>query len=162
LLLAKASPKPSASRTENKAEDTDAKEQTVKESPATALGRSDSQAGAGKGAPTGADGGYGGGGSNESQFGWYGSMLHDRLYTEWVQPTNVATSGAKNSVLAKLRIEKDGRVSQFEIIRPSGNAAVDESVATVGKRVTQVEPLPPGLGTGEHYDVKITFELSSE
>jgi len=28
--------------------------------------------------------------------------------------------------------------------------------------VTQVDPLPAGFGNGDHYDVKINFELSPE
>ena len=88
-------------------------------------------------------------------------MLHDRFYSEWAQPTRVA-SREKNSVLVKIRIEKDGRVSNFEIVRPSGDAELDQSVAAVAKRIAQVAPLPDGLGNGEHYDVKISFELSSE
>jgi TonB family protein len=88
--------------------------------------------------------------------------LHDRFYSEWVQPTTVATAGAKNSVLVKLRIEKDGRVTSFEVVRPSGNLDLDESVKTLVNRVSRVEPLPDGLGKGDHYDVKINFELNSE
>jgi len=65
-------------------------------------------------------------------------------------------------VLVKLRIEKDGRVTNFEIVKPSSNETVDQSVAAVANRVTQVDPLPAGLGNGDHYDVKINFELSSE
>jgi TonB family protein len=110
-------------------------------------------------APSG--GGHAGGGGSESQFGWYGSMLHDRFYSEWAQPTRVA-SREKNSVLVKIRIEKDGRVSNFDIVRPSGDAELDESVAAVAKRITQVEPLPDGLVAGDHYDVKISFELNSD
>ncbi|HEY6111774.1 MAG TPA: TonB family protein [Chthoniobacterales bacterium] len=106
-------------------------------------------------------GGHAGGGGSESQFGWYGSMLHDRFYSEWAQPTRIA-SREKNSVLVKIRIEKDGRVSNFDIVRPSGDAELDESVAAVAKRITQVEPLPDGLVTGDHYDVKISFELNSD
>ena len=117
--------------------------------------------GNGKGTSPGG-GGHGGGSGGESPFAWYGSMLHDRFHGEWDQPSNSLTAGSKLSVLVKIRIEKDGRVSSFEIVKPSGNAAVDESVAAVAKRVTQVEPLPAGLGNGEHYDVKINFELSSE
>ena len=89
-------------------------------------------------------------------------MLHDRFYSEWVQPTTVATASAKNSVLVKLRIEKDGRVSSFEISRPSGNPDLDESVKALANRVSRVEPLPDGLGKGDHYDVKINFELNTE
>jgi TonB family protein len=120
------------------------------------------QTGGGKGTNAGNAGGHAGGSVNESQFGWYGSMLHDRFYSEWAQPTSVANSGSKNSVLVKLRIEKDGRVSSFEIVRSSGNAELDDSVRELANRVSQVDPLPEGLGKGDHYDVKINFELNSE
>jgi TonB family protein len=119
------------------------------------------QGGNGRGASPGA-GGHAGGAGGESQFGWYGSMLHDRFYSEWVQPTTSLTAGSKASALVRIRIEKDGRVSSFEIAKPSGNSVVDDSIAAVAKRVTQVEPLPAGLGNGEHYDVKINFELSAD
>ena len=113
------------------------------------------------GTGTGGSGGRGIGAGGASQFGWYAHMLHDRFFSQWAQPTSVVRSGAKMSTLVKLRIEKDGRVSRFTILRPSGNVVVDESVSAVGKRVTQVEPLPSGLGT-DHYDVNINFELNSD
>jgi outer membrane biosynthesis protein TonB len=103
-----------------------------------------------------------GGGSSASEFGWYGNMLHDRFYSAWIQPTTNVTSDARISTLVQVRIEKDGRVSSFEIIKPSENVVVNESVAAIAKRVTQVDPLPAGLGNGDHYDVKINFELNSE
>jgi TonB family protein len=118
-------------------------------------------AGTGKGTSAGS-GGHAGGSGGESQFGWYGSMLHDRFYSEWVQPTTVIPSSAKLAVLVKLRIEKDGRVSNFEILKPSNNVVIDESVAAVAKRVTQVDPLPAGLVKGDHYDVRINFELNND
>jgi TonB family protein len=114
----------------------------------------------GKGTSVGAGGHAAGSGASESS--WYSSMLHDRFYSEWIQPTTVISSGAKLSALVKIRIEKDGRVSDFEIIKPSGNVVVDESVAATAKRVTQVDPLPDGIGSGGHYDVRINFELNSE
>ena len=139
-----------------------AKNETPAPKPAAAEKSSATQTGSGKATTAGVGGGHAGGSVNESQFGWYGSMLHDRFYSEWVQPTSVATSGGKNSVLVKLRIEKNGRVSSFEIVRSSGNAELDESVKAITGRVTKVEPLPDGLGKGDHYDVKINFELNSE
>ncbi len=105
--------------------------------------------------------GSAGGGSAPSEFAWYGDMLHDRFYRAWIQPTTSAARGAKISTLVKVRIEKDGRVSKFEIIKPSGNAAVNESVRMVGKQVTQVDAPPAGLIKGDHYDVKINFELNT-
>ena len=89
-------------------------------------------------------------------------MLHDRFYSAWIQPTTTVASGSKISTLVKVRIEKDGRVSKFEIIKPSENIVVNESVAVVAKRVTEVDPPPAGLGNGDHYDVKINFELNTD
>ena len=89
-------------------------------------------------------------------------MLHDRFYSAWIQPTTKVPSDAKISTLVNVRIEKDGRVSKFEIIKPSENAAVNESVRVVAKQVTQVDAPPTGLIKGDHYDVNINFELNTE
>src|SRR5262249_44158951 len=110
----------------------------------------------------GKGGSYADGESSASEFTWYANMLHDRFYSAWIQPTSTVVSGAKISTLVKVRIEKDGRVSKFEIIKPSGNIVVNESVATVAKQVTQVDAPPSGLINGDHYDVKINFELNTD
>jgi TonB family protein len=109
----------------------------------------------------GGSGGQSSGARRASEFGWYGRMLHDRFFGAWVQPTTVVTTGAKMSTLVRLRIEKDGRVSSFSIVRSSGNVVVDESVQAVAKRVTRVDPPPEGL-SGGRYEVNINFELRSE
>ena len=88
-------------------------------------------------------------------------MLHDRFYSEWVQPITAVETGVKFSVLVKLRIEQDGTVSKFDIVNSSGNVVVDESVQAIAKRVTQVDALPAGLGEDGHYDVNINFELNT-
>ena len=103
-----------------------------------------------------------GGANSASEFGWYGNMLHDRFYSAWIQPTTHVPTGTKISTLVKVRIEKDGRVSKFEIIKPSENAVVNESVAAVAKEVAEVDSPPAGLIKGDHYDVKINFELNTE
>jgi len=103
-----------------------------------------------------------GGSAGASEYRWYGKMLHDRFYSEWVQPKTSTAVGIKISALVRIRIEKDGRISSFTIVKPSGNIVVDESVAAVGERVKQVDPLPTGLVSGSHYEVTINFELSPE
>lgn len=103
-----------------------------------------------------------GGGVRASEFSWYGKMLHDRFYSEWIQPTTSVAVGAKMSALVRIRIETDGRISKFTLVRPSGNVVVDESVAAVAKRVTQVDPLPKGLAGGSFYEVNVNFELNPE
>lgn len=69
--------------------------------------------------------------------------------------------GAKMSTGVRVRIEKDGRVSDFALVRPSGNVVVDESVAAVAKRVLRVDP-PPFATVKDHYDVNINFELDPQ
>src|SRR5207249_8358385 len=154
ILLAKATKisahaKPSPRKaTEDETETSDEKKKSAKI-------KLSADNGAGKTGSMGKGGGHTGGGPSTSKFGWYGNMLHDRFYSAWIQPTTTVASGTKISTLVKVRIEKDGHVSKFEIIKPSENVVVNESVAAVAKRVTEVDPPPVGLGSGNHYDVKI-------
>lgn len=111
---------------------------------------------------SGAGGASGSGRGDSAQFSWYASMLHDRFNSAWEQPTSVVATGVRMSALVRIRIEQDGRVSSFEIVKRSGNVVVDESVAAVAKRVTRVDPLPAGLSPGSPYEVRINFELNSE
>jgi outer membrane biosynthesis protein TonB len=159
ILLAKASPKPLP---KTKPTSTKSREKSEKsEKSLTAKTGAGSQSGSGKTGST-AKGGSAGGGTSASEFGWYGLMLHDRFYSAWIQPTTSVPSGNKISTLVKVRIEKDGHVSKFEIIKPSENVVVNESVAAIAKRVTEVDAPPDGLSNGDHYDVKINFELNTE
>jgi outer membrane biosynthesis protein TonB len=158
ILLAKASPKPLPKTKPSSAkssEKSDKNEKTVTAKTGTAQSSSGKAGSTAKG--TSADGGR-----SASEFGWYGHMLHDRFYSAWIQPTTSVPSGSKISTLVKLRIEKDGRVSKFEVIKPSENVVVNESVAAIAKRVTEVDAPPDGLIKGDHYDVKINFELNTE
>lgn len=168
-VLAKASPRPSPkaksspAKSAEEAKKTDANAEKKKKIAKIAPGKDGSASPAGTGTTSSAGKvGHAGGGSTASEFGWYGNMLHDRFYSAWIQPTTNITSGSKISTLVKVRIEKDGRVSNFEIIKPSENVVVNESVAAIAQRVTQVDPLPAGFGKGDHYEVKINFELSPE
>jgi TonB family protein len=146
-------PKPASKKTSRKLEKTDEKALTTTGSA--------SQNAKGQTGSTGKNDNPGGG-STASEFGWYGNMLHDRFYRAWIQPTTNITTGTKISTLVKVRIEKDGRVSKFEIVKPSGNVVVNESVRVVAKQVTQVDAPPTGLIKGDHYDVNINFELNTD
>ena len=155
-VVAKASPKPAA-----KHEPTPAKASAKpRKKDKITLAKKDSPPQSGNGQSRSTD--KVGSGSSASEFGWYGNMLHDRFYSAWIQPTTNIPSGAKISTLVNVRIEKDGRVSKFEIAKPSGNATVNESVAAVAKQISHVDPPPTGLINGDHYDVKINFELNTE
>jgi TonB family protein len=154
-VVARATPKPSPKKTvtppEQEKKNGESEKPTAKSTPASAKGT-----GGENPESTGP-----GGATRASEFSSYGKMLHGRFYSSWIQPTTSVAVGAKMSALVRIRIEKDGRVSTFTIVRPSGNVVVDESVAAVAKRVTQVDPLPKGLG-GAYYEVNINFELNPE
>ena len=151
-VVVKPSPKKKAAPAEQEKKNDENRKETAKIAPTSANGADGEKSGST--GPSGA--------ARASEFSWYGKMLHDRFYSEWLQPTTSVAIGAKMSALVKIRIEKDGRVSKFTIVRPSGNVVVDESVAAVAKRVTQVDPLPKGLGSGAYYEVNINFELNPE
>jgi hypothetical protein len=157
--VAKASPKPSLKPKQSSAKSSE--KSAKNEKTALAKNESQSQSGSGKPSSTGKVS-HAGGGTSASEFGWYGNMLHDRFYSAWIQPTTSVPSGSKFSTLVKLRIEKDGRVSKFEVIKPSDNVVVNESVAAIAKRVTEVDAPPTALLNGGHYDVKINFELNTK
>jgi TonB family protein len=110
----------------------------------------------------GADKGSGSTTTQPSDLAWYGAMLHDRFHKAWDQPKSSVPTGAKMSTIVRIRIEKDGKVSNFAIVKPSGNVVVDESVAAIAQRVTHVDPLPEGLAQKGYYEVKIDFELNAE
>ena len=65
-------------------------------------------------------GGKGSGAGGASDVGWYGNMLHDRFYSEWVQPTSVVHS-ARLSVLLRIRIQ---RTAAFPNIRLRNHPAI--------------------------------------
>ncbi len=155
-LVAKVSPKPSTKTKPSKSSEKAEK----KEKNSLAKTGAAPQSGNGKTGSAG-KGGSAGGGNSASEFGWYGNMLHDRFYSAWIQPTSSVPTGAKISTLVKLRIDKDGRVSKFEIIKPSENVVVNESVGAIAKKVNEVDAPPTGLIKGDHYDVKINFELNT-
>ena len=159
MLLAKASHKSLPKTKSSPAKSTEKSEKNEKS--ATTKAGTESHSGSGKAGST-TKGGSAGGGRSASEFGWYGHMLHDRFYSAWIQPTTSVPSGSKISTLVELRIEKDGRVSKFEIIKSSENVVVNESVAAIAKRVSEVDAPPDGLIKGDHYDVKINFELNTE
>ena len=144
----KATPKPSEKKEEKKST-------TEKKDSSTSANQSSDK-------PEKTDKGSGTGTTQPSEFAWYGTMLHDRFHKAWEQPKSVVATGAKMSSIVKIRIEKDGRVSKFTIVKPSGNVVMDESVSAIAKRVTQVDSLPEGLAQKGYYEVKIDFELNAE
>jgi TonB family protein len=115
--------------------------------------------GNGPGAGNGRGPGKMGNGSGESEFGWYFAMLHDRFHARWDQPTSIIRAGQDFVTTLKLRIAKDGTILSHEIVKSSGDTTMDQSVTTAADRVQQIEALPPGLTTGDVFEVNVAFKL---
>jgi len=153
------SPKPKARPSETPADASDDGDDSGP-SPGKTPAKTGKKSGEAEGAGTAAKaGGHAGGGSAGSDFGWYYAMIHDRFYSQWEQPTSVVNSNQQLSALVKIRIEKDGRISNVSLAKSSGNTIVDDSVMAAARRVTQIDPLPEGLGE-DYYEIKINFELN--
>ncbi len=112
------------------------------------------------GAPGGAGGagGSGPGGPGSAEAGTYHGLIHDRFFSMWDQPTSIASTANFTTGL-RIRIESDGRISDFKVVRSSGNVVMDESVLAAARRVAKIDPPPRGLLSGGAYEVTINFEL---
>ncbi len=92
-------------------------------------------------------------------FGWYFALVKQTLYEAWTQPSGLTASSGL-SVQVRIRVERDGTISRREIIRPSGNAAMDESVRRAIDAVRRLRPLPDAY-RGAYRDITIEFELTN-
>ncbi len=92
--------------------------------------------------------------------GWYFALVRQRLYDAWTQPgERSAASGLSCEV--RLRIQPDGRVTRSELVRPSGNRRMDESVMEAVRSVARLPELPAGHNEAPR-EVTVAFELTRE
>ena len=96
--------------------------------------------------------------ASSREAGRYRHRMHNRFYEAWVQPRSVPAPRGKISVPVDVQIDGAGQVRRFHIAKPSGYAAIDESIRNVGRRVTKVAP-PPVASSNERFDLRIFFEL---
>jgi TonB family protein len=97
-------------------------------------------------------------GTSPSDFGWYHELIHDRFFGVWDQPTSIVGSANFTTTL-RITIAADGRISNFRVVRSSGNVVMDESVLAAARRVLKIDAPPKNLVTGGSYEVNINFEL---
>ena len=115
--------------------------------------------GSGAGPFSGGAAGQGGGGGGSSEFGWYHTLIHDRFYSQWDQPTSIFDSSKSFVCTLQIRIEPNGKIAGVKVVRSSGNVIMDDSVMAAANRVLQIDPPPAALAGGGPYTVNINFEL---
>jgi TonB family protein len=142
---AKASPAPA----KVKANDTGTKPSNVK----TSGKGSGDMVGEGKGKGTA---GTGAGAGKPSDFGWYFALLRDKYYAVWSPPT--LPDSASLVATLKIRVKRDGSVLGYDLIKSSGNSLMDGSVLEAARQVTQIDPLPNGLGKEDIVEIPVNFK----
>ena len=114
---------------------------------------------ASKGGGTGA-GGAGGKGVDASTVDAYQTLIHDRFFSQWEQPTSIPTEHKHDfTTTLKITIQRDGTISDFGLAKPSGNPVMDESVLEAARKVIKIAPVPEGMGGAGGYTININFEL---
>ncbi|MFO1476368.1 MAG: TonB family protein [Verrucomicrobiota bacterium] len=100
--------------------------------------------------------GPGGGGVPYANWKQAVKSVYDRA---WVLPSGVTSDSG--SALVSVTIGRDGRVLSAEIIRRSGNAAVDDSVQTTIDRVRYAAPLPED-SPDQQRTIQIYFDVKAK
>jgi TonB family protein len=108
------------------------------------------------GVPAGRGAGKGSG-SGDSALAAYVEILTSRFQAAWNQPTSEMAMGKTLEVTVRLKVEADGKVTEFTIVEGSGNAVVDESVREAGKTITRLPPPP----NNQAFSAPVRFELGN-
>jgi TonB family protein len=82
------------------------------------------------------------------------------IYTDaWSPPADLDDESA--TVVVSVTIDRDGNVMSGHIIKPSGNAAMDQSIQNTLDKVTFVKPFPAGT-TEQQRTFTIKFNLQAK
>ncbi len=89
----------------------------------------------------------------------YRDIVASIYTTAWTPPASLDDDSA--TVVVSVTIARDGHVVSHEIIKPSGNAAMDKSIGNTLENVTYIAPFPEGSKDAERtYSIK--FNLSAK
>ncbi len=88
----------------------------------------------------------------------YGSYLMAFYKLRWKKPTTLSVD--HGVVEAEITVQRNGRVSAFRLVNPSGIRALDDSVREVLDRNRDLRPLPEGT-TDPERRITIRFDLSA-
>ncbi len=100
-----------------------------------------------------------GGGPNAAAFLDYGQMMV-RLYEQmWLVPANLSDS--LSVVGVTVTVARSGRVLDCQMVKPSGNSAIDKSVRETLQKVIQFEPFPASFRESQR-TFNIDFNLKAK
>lgn len=82
--------------------------------------------------------GIGGGGE---LFASYRDMIRSRYYHAWIAPENGGDKAALPE--ARIHVARDGSIISAELVSPSGETSLDNSIIRALRAVTRLPPFPP-------------------
>jgi TonB family protein len=88
----------------------------------------------------------------------YADLVQSMYYAAWNQPASVDNSAA---VLVSVTVARDGRVVRHEIVKPSGNTTMDNSIQNALENVPNIAPFPEG-SKDEERTFTIKFSLAAK
>ena len=96
--------------------------------------------------------------TDEFPAAWYYALVRQTMYDAWNQPSSLAGQSGLTAEVT-IRVLRDGRITEREMTRSSGNSIMDDSVMQAVRAVTQLRALPPQF-PGNSYEITIEFELT--
>ncbi len=98
-------------------------------------------------------------GTSSVSYASYASIIKSIYTREWMPPDNAANDEANTKV--RIVVANDGTVISAQIVEPSGDASVDETVQRTLDRVTMIAPFPEG-STEKQKTFIINFNLKAK
>jgi len=98
-------------------------------------------------------------GTSSQSFANYGQIVKSIYYNNWITPDNATDENASPKV--RVVIGRDGSVISAQIIEPSGDSAVDDSVKRLLDRVTFIQAFPDGA-TESQRSFTLRFNLKAK
>lgn len=98
-------------------------------------------------------------GTSSVSYASYASIIKTIYTREWTPPDNAANDEA--NIKVRITVSNDGTVISSEIVTPSGDSGVDDSVQRTLDRVTFIAPFPEG-STEKQKTFIINFNLKAK
>lgn len=97
-------------------------------------------------------------GENSPVFGAYYQQVYDRMYSAWIQPSQLKSLPGLSADI-RIVVEPNGKITSRTKARGSGNEMMDESAMKAVQSVKKLPPLPREFRSPR--EIVVTFEIGN-